>query len=206
MVNIFTQLIDQLNSAVFILLIILFALVYGIFKIAWWLGEHQEKESTTAKRLDNVKTKLDSLKDIVMEMKGKLELIYNNTLAKNSRMTGYSSPIAITDKGKEVPNKLKIQAIVERTYKNIKDALTESNEGIFSKNEYDIQGTIFAYISNNIENHLSAEELNAFKTEAYKRGILIDDLYRIIAVLFRDKLFSDLGKHVADIDKHDPNG
>lgn len=206
MAAIFSQLIEQLNSSVFVLLGILAGFGYCLFFFAKWLGKQEEKESSSSKRLDNLETKLDTVKDVVMELKGKVELIYNNTLAPNYRMTSSSSPIAITEKGQEVAKKLGIEAIVNVNYSGIKNALIENNADIFSKNEYDIQESVFIYTSKSIEHHLSASEINNFKSEAYKRGILVEDLYRILAVIIRDKLFNDIGKNVSDIDKHDPNG
>lgn len=204
MQQIFISLVEQLNSAVFLLFLILIATLCCIFIFAKWLGKHEEKESGFAKRMDRVEEKLDDVKDKLSDLGGRVKLIYDNTLSPDKRMTASSSPIALTENGQKAANKLKAKDIIDRIYNQVKSDIETKNEDVFEKNAYDIQQIIFTYFSNNIETYLNAEELNSFKTEAYTQGTIVEDLYKILAVIFRDKLFKELRKPVSDIDKHDP--
>ena len=198
---IFYSLIEQLNASVFVLLLMLIGFYYVVFKVAEWLGKSKERESNTTKTLNKLEEKID----ILPELKGKIELIYNSTLPANKRMTESHSPIALTKIGKEVAQKIKAEDIIDKTYINIKDTIEAHHTDIFNQNAYDIQEIIFTYFSDRIETHLKADKLNSIKTEAYNRGVIVEDLYKILAVIFRDKLLRELKKPVSDIDKHDPN-
>ena len=198
---IFYSLIEQLNASVFVLLLMLIGFYYVVFKVAEWLGKSEERESNTTKTLNKLEAKID----ILPELKGKIELIYNSTLPANKKMIESHSPIPLTKIGKEVAQKIKAEDIIDKGYINIKDTIKANHTDIFNQNAYDIQEIIFTYFSDRIETHLKADKLNSIKTEAYNRGVIVEDLYKILAVIFRDKLLRELKKPVSDIDKYDPN-
>jgi hypothetical protein len=54
------------------------------------------------------------------------------------------------------------------------------------------------------QNLLSADCLNKIKTEAYNRGILVEDMYTIFGIYLRDYILKSHNMPVADVDKFDP--
>ena len=197
MQQIFTLIIGQLNSSVFVLIILLILALIVVWRLGKWLGSQEQK----SKHTDETLTKIEDKIELLPELKVKIGLIYSNTLAEDKRFTQASSPVSITKAGKEVSDKLKIEEILNRIYPSVKLKVKVDE----TYNAYDIQKLIFDYFSHSIEEVLTAEELNKFKREAYEKGTIVEDLYKIMAVLYRDKILKEMDKPISDIDKHDPS-
>lgn len=78
----------------------------------------------------------------------------------------------------------------------------ENNAG--SKNPYDIQEFLIQQAVVCPEKFLQPEEIDKIKIDAYNTGVNIVPYMRVIAVLARDKYFSEHNILVEDVDKHDP--
>ena len=89
---IITQLIEQLNSSVFVLLAILGISFYLIFLFGKWA----EKFLHHKDKLNNVQ----NLSDKIIELKTKVDLIYQNT--NPNKLVASHSPISLTPSGKEM--------------------------------------------------------------------------------------------------------
>jgi len=125
MVALFSELIKQLNSSVFVLLGILVCAFFVIYKVGKW--------SEKFKHHDSKITKIENLSEKVVELKTKVDLIYDNT---NPRKTvAAMSPISLTEMGKEIESKIGANEILEKYIAVLTKEVSLENP----QNAYDIQ-------------------------------------------------------------------
>ena len=101
---IFAKLIDQLNSSVFVLLGILAAAFWAVYRIAKLIEQFTHHKV----KID----KVDSLSDRLIELKVKVDLIYQNT--NPNRTVAAASPISLTASGHEIATKIKADEIMAK--------------------------------------------------------------------------------------------
>jgi hypothetical protein len=189
---IISQLIAQLNSSVFVLL--------GILVIAAWtlynLGKWKERWINHDKRVD----KIESIHDKVIILETKIQLIYDNT---NPRKTvAASSPIGLTPLGKEIAESIEAEKIFEKH----KDKLLEKlNQGLQDDcNPYDIQAGAMDLAKKYLPKIITKMDINKIKQEAFRYGIIDEDVFAIFGVYLRDCLLEQRGISINDVDKYDP--
>lgn len=185
--TIFAKLIDQLNSSVFVLLGILALAFWGVYRVARLIEQFTHH-----------KTKIDKFDDLsagVIELKVKVDLIYQNT--NPNRLVAAQSPISITPVGKEISTKINAEQILEKYVGKLCDMVEQT----CPKNAYDVQAASMTTVKNNMMNLLNAEEINAIKQVAYSKGLLAEDIMAIFGVLLRDIILKKKGFPVADVDK-----
>jgi hypothetical protein len=182
------KLMEQLNSSVFVLLGILGVLFYLIYKagcIRTIFSQHKEKIE-----------KFDSLSERVSEVKIKVDLIYQNT--NPNKLVAAASPIAITDKGREIAGKID----ADRVFKKYSGQLAAIVEKKAPQNAYDIQVQSMDVCKSGLMGLLDANEINTIKEHAFAAGLLVEDIMSIFGVLLRDHILRENGIPVADVDKH----
>ncbi len=184
---IFTKLLDQLNSSVFVLLGILALCFWGVYRVARLIEQFTHH-----------KTKIDKFDDLsagVIELKVKVDLIYQNT--NPNRLVAAQSPISITPVGKEISTKINAQQILDKYVSVLSDMV----EATCPKNAYDVQAASMEVTKNKMIGLLNADEINAVKAVAYSKGLLADDIMGIFGVMLRDVILKKKGLPVADVDK-----
>ena len=209
---VFNALIAHLNSSVFVLLGILFVSFVAIFKIGRLLGRWQEKffnyenkmkdvEVKYDKKIDKVESKIESVNDAVIELKTKVQLIYDNTNPRRTYAPG--SPIGLTDFGKQIAEKIK----AEEMFKCYSALLVDKvNAACPQKtNAYDIQVESMNIAKKDLLNMVTTDEINLIKQTAFDASILVEDVMGILGVYLRDHILSLRGIPVLDVDKHDPD-
>jgi hypothetical protein len=185
---IFSKLIEQLNSSVFVLLGILAVSFWVIFKIGKWTEKFQTHED----KISNVQ----NLGNQVIEIRTKVDLIYN--LVNPNRLVAAHSPISLTPTGIEISNKIGANMILQAHI----DPLTSAVESENPKNAYDIQLASMKVAKEKMLSLLSESELVTIKDEAYTRGMLVEDILSIFGVLLRNHVLNKRGVPIADVDKH----
>lgn len=187
MTDIFLKLIEQLNSSVFVLLGILVVIAWLLFRI----GRLSEQFSHHKTKIE----KVDVLSDKLIELKVKVDLIYQNT--NPNKTVAAVSPISITDNGKQIANKINADHILRKYI----DRLSALVEAASPKTAYDVQTASMATAKEKMMGLLNADEINAIKAEAYARGLLVEDIMAIFGVLLRDNILQKKGWSVAEVDK-----
>jgi len=190
MKDVFLFLIEQLNSAVFILLFILGVLFWLAIKFGSWI----EKQSGHDKRIDKFESRLD----ILPALQERINIIYEN-FQKNPLVATHS-PLDLTKEGQKLSEQLKIKEIFEK-YKEI---LIKSFKKPDNFNAYDVQKQSFDLAINYLKTKLENEDEKILKNTAFERGILLDDILSIIGIHFRDFLLNKYNFKVSEIDSHDP--
>lgn len=184
------ELIQQLNSSVFVLLCILGAVGWVLYKVGSWAEKFTHQEN----RIGG----LEKLSHKVVEIATKIDLIYAYT---NPNATVRShSPISLTDSGKEIAAKISADAILSKCSVKLKREV----ENTRPKNAYDIQVASMAVAREKMLSCLDDNEITIIKDEAYKRGLLVEDIFNIFGVLLRNEILKDKDIPVAEVDVHAP--
>ena len=188
MEEIFKKLIEQLNSSVFVLLGILAASYWAVVRVTRLIEQfshHKEKIG-----------KVDSLSDRLVELKVKVDLIYQNT--NPNKTVAAASPISITPTGKEISANIKAEQILAKYLAQLSDLV----EAVCPKNAYDVQTASMTVAKEKMMSLLNADEINAVKGMAYSKGLLAEDVMAIFGVLLRDEILKKKNMPVADVDKN----
>lgn len=188
---IFLKLIEQLNSSIFVLLLVLICIGIFLYKTGVW--------STTFRHHDEKITSISGLAEKVIVMGTKVDLIYQ--IVNPNKTVVARSPINLTDLGKQIAEILKANTIVEKhNSKLLKEVELES-----PKNAYDIQMASMKVAKGKLITLLTEEELTAVKQEAYNRGIIVEDVMAIFGVILRNLVLNQKGFPISDVDKHTPD-
>ena len=192
MKDVLLVLAEQLNSSVFVLLILLGVIGWGLFKggrLVQHFNQHDD-------RLD----KVEDIHSTVIELKTKVDLIYNNTNPRS--LVAAHSPLSITELGKELADQIKADAIFAKYEAELLSSLDAKCPA--DTNAYDIQMTAIDIARLKMPALLTAEELNLLKEAAFNKGILLDDIWPMFGIYLRDKALTKRHLPVMDVDKHDP--
>lgn len=197
---ILSKLIDQLNSSVFVLLVILFAAVAGMYYLGYYLGKWRERFFTNDQRLDKIETKVELIHETVIKLDTKVQLIYDNTNPRAMFKT--SSPIALTNLGKDVASSINAETILKRYLAALVEKVDIKCP--LRSNAYDIQAACMDSAKNDLPAMATSDEINQVKNEAFNRGILTEDIWGIFGIYLRDHILKERGIAVAEVDKHNP--
>ncbi len=189
---IFSQLITQLNSSVFVLLGVLAVVAVLLFKLGGW----KEKFFHYSERMN----KFDSLNEKMIEISTKVDLIYNNTNPR--KVVSSNSPLSLTELGKEIAEACRAQEIFQRCLPDLEKAVNDKCGE--ATNAYDIQLVALDVADNFLPGLFDADEINRIKNAAYRFGIRFEDILPIFGIFTRDHILSQRGIPVIDVDKHAP--
>lgn len=191
MQTILLELIKQLNSSVFILVGILITAFWALYKIGGIVTDFKnskEKQKSTDDKIDsyndkiyeNFRTITDSLSDI----KATTKLLYEAHL----RTVKSKSPLSLTEKGEAIAKDIELNEKVNKYWDSIKEK--RKNE-LKSNNPYDVQRWALDNAQQFFNDFFKKEEQDEIKIYAYKNGVNLLEIYPIIGVLIRDKIFDN---------------
>ncbi len=189
--DIFLKIIEQLNSSVFVLLMILGVVAIGIYKAGQWskvFKFHEEKI-----------TKIEGLADKVLLMGQKVDLIYENTLGAKRPLASLS-PINLTDVGQKIVTKINANDILKRCIPQLEKEVEKEKPN----SAYDIQMVSMKVSKEYMVTCLIENELAVVKQEAYERGLLIEDIMSVFGVLLRNHILNQKGISISAVDNHTP--
>lgn len=184
---ILSKLLSELNTSVFVLLVLLIATGWMLYKIGGW----KQTFSHHAGRIE----KAERIADTVISIQTKVDLIYS--LVNPNSPTRAASPISLTPVGHEIVTAISAEDI----FKAHAVKLAAIVEGRNPKNAYDIQQISFDVAKKEFFNLLNENELRMVKEQAFKRGILAEDVMTVFGVLLRNKILADKNIPIAEVDK-----
>ena len=111
------------------------------------------------------------------------------------------SPLSITEAGRKMMDRLGIDDMFEKNWPRIEAFIEDKLE---YKNPYDIQEFLIQQAVVYPEKFLQIDEIDKIKLDAYNSGVDIVPYMKVIAILARDRYFSEHNILVEDVDKHDP--
>ena len=191
MTAVLLALISQLNSSVFTLIVILILALWVTWVVSGKLGEWRTKFEHQEKRLSGI----EKLSDTVIELKTMTNLIYQQ-VNPNSPVRS-SSPLSLTDTGKEIAEKIKADAIILKYISRLNKDVEVNNP----KNAYDVQEISMSVVSEKLLAMLSEEELNLVKQEAFNRGLRIEDVMSVLGILLRNRILEEKHLPISDVDR-----
>ena len=111
------------------------------------------------------------------------------------------SPLSITEAGRKMMDRLGIDDMFEKNWPRIEAFIEDKLE---YKNPYDIQEFLIQQAVVYPEKFLQIDEIDKIKLDAYNTGVDIVPYMKVIAILARERYFSEHNILVEDVDKHDP--
>lgn len=158
-------------------------------------GIHKEKMNDHDNAVIRIET---SLKFLTKELDNAINLMQKKTNLEGFTKT--NSPLAITQSGYEMMERLGISKMFENNWARIKELI---DNNVKSKNAYDINNFCIEQAVVFPEKFLNDEEIDKLKNDAYMNGITLSPYMKVIAVLSRDRYFKEEGISIVDIDtKH----
>lgn len=188
MEQVLLKLIEQLNSSVFVLILILLSSMFTIYLVGKWVEKFKNQ--------DDKITGVQNISEKVIELKTKVDLIYQ--YVNPHRTTMSHSPISLTDIGKDIANKIEANKILDKYISKLTKEVNLSKP----KNAYDIQIASMDVAKVKMISLLNEEELFLAKQEAYNRGLLVEDIMSVFGVLLRNRVLTEKKISISDVDKH----
>lgn len=192
MESIFLALIQQLNGAVFTLIAILIVVFWLLYKSGGWVKSYKDFENKS----ENFDKKIDSIKESIFKIQATTDLLYQEHLSTVKSQ----SPISLTEIGKEIAVAIKAEEKVNDHWDSIKREVDKHKPD----NPYDIQTVSMDIARNCFEKIFNEQERDQIKTHAFKIGINLLEIYPIIGVIIRDRVFKEENILPEEVDKHKP--
>ena len=189
---IFLALIQQLNGAVFILVLILLVVFWLTYKSGGWVKSYNDFEGKSEK-FDN---KIDLIKESIFKVQATTDLLYQAHLSTVKA----HSPISLTDKGKKIATDISAELKVNNHWEDIKREVDRKNPA----NPYDIQTVSMDIARNCFERIFTAQEQSEIKNYAYGIGMNLLEIYPILGVIIRDRVFKEGNIQPEEVDTPTP--
>ena len=151
------------------------------------------------KRLDTVEKGLDTVETRLGTLEEKVSIILNMLSEYLGKpVAGATSPLNLNDYGESIANEIDAKKIAQLFCNKI-------NINAEKMNAYEIQQSCFDYAENKIVGMLKEEHPQYYEnvTEyAYKNGVKIDKVMRVVGIILRDMVLTQSGKAPLKINKH----
>ena len=191
MIELLTKLLEQLNSSVMVLIVILVITCVVLYKLGYWT----HKFAAHDKRVEHV----EGLAEKVVVLTTKVDLIYQ--IVNPHAPLKANSPISLTPTGSDIAKNLNADALVFK----YSHALCTEIDKLSPKTAYDIQQVTLEFAKTRMINLLNEEELLKVKQEAFNRGMLLEDVMSVFGILLRNHILQKKGVPIAEVDKHIPS-
>ena len=192
MIEIFLKLIEQLNSAVFVLILVLLVTIWVVWKLSsvvTLFGGYKEERK-------EVKDDLHQIRKDIAKIEGNVNFVFQ----KLNPSVQTQSPLNLTDKGKNISRDLNIEAKIAVHWEMIKAKIESKSPA----NPYDIQNATMEIARDCFDSIFTDTERNDIKLYAYKQGLSLLEIVPIIGIQARDQYFKEKNIDVGEIDKHAP--
>ena len=172
------QILEQLNSSVFVLIAILWVCFWMVYRVGMWT----EKFSTHSKKIDASDDQLKSHFQNMAHITARLDLIYANTLKTPLVMA--HSPLSLTETGGAASEAIGLGRVVSREFNKLANLINEKSP----KSAYDIHLQCMRVAAEQFLQLLNESELSRAKDFAFANGLQLEDLAPILAVLLRNEI------------------
>ena len=150
------------------------------------IRRHDTEHRDTEKRLTKVETSVEFLQKSVEDLTKNLKV--GGTGLILGTYTQNHSPLSITDKGREMMQRVGMGEMFDKNWDRIDKLITE---GVEDKNAYDIdqfcmeQAVVFP------DKFLGKEDITVLKNDAYKEGLSLTSYMRVVAILARNRYLKE---------------
>ena len=195
MLEILTKAIEQLNSSVFILVVMLCVCFWTVYHVGKWT----ETFLSHSKKIDASEEKHHALFQSLAHIIAKVDLIYNNTL-KNPVVMAHS-PLQLTEAGTTGSESIGLHRVLTREF----DKLSGLVNKYAPRNAYDIQTRSMQIANEQFLLLLNESELNRAKDFAFAKGLQLEDLSSILGLLLRDQILAQKVIPLSAVDEPMPS-
>ena len=157
----------------------------GLLKGLGSIEEIREKMNLLIGRVDAVSDRVDTLSDEMIASRGKG--VYQS-----------DSPLSLNEYGESLSKKIDVKTITDR----YREELTKKAKKQ-EMNAYQIQQSCFHFAQDQIPKDLeenSKEQYDQLSNVAFKEGIHIRDLMRVIGLILRDQVLEACDIYISDVD------
>jgi hypothetical protein len=189
MLEILTKAIEQLNSSVFILVVMLYVCFWTVYHVGKWT----ETFLSHSKKIDASEEKHHALFQSLAHIIAKGDLIYNNTL-KNPVVMAHS-PLQLTEAGTTGSESIGLHRVLTREFDKLSGLVKKSAP----RNAYDIQTRSMQIANEQFLLLLNESELNRAK------GLQLEDLSSILGLLLRDQILAQKDIPLSAVDEPMPS-
>ncbi len=153
------------------------------------ISEHDKSVSKIIMQLEYLTKSIDSA----------MRTFQKNNIQVDT-FTQSQSPIKITPKGYEMVARVGLEDMFVQNWDRIKTLYDGNLQGM---NPYDIQQFFIREAIVFPEKFLTDVEISKLKIDAYNEGIDLSSYMRVVAVLARDRYFTENGIDVSEIEKYE---
>lgn len=207
MLELLLKLMEQLNSSIFVLLLILVGAFWACYRLGGVITNFKIFKDDSKGIKDNIETikeslslKIDgvreNLSDKLSGIKATTDLLYEAHLKTVEK----HSPVSLTELGKRLAKEIFAEEKINTYWREIKEKM-EKNP---LTNPYDVQKIAMEIADECFEKIFSIDEQEKIKTSAYKEGLNMLQIYPIIGIFIRDRYLKEKDMEVAEIDKYEP--
>lgn len=191
--QILLDLIHQLNSAVWALIVILLAAFWAMYK----LGQIIDKFSVFKDENKDIKVDIKEMNNTLSKINATTDLLYQAHL----RTVRSHSPLGLSDVGETIGKDLNFDQKIANHWDKIKQTYFSNAE---LKNPYDIQTVAMQTAPNAFESTFTDKEKDEVKLYAYQKGYNLLEIYPVIGIKIRNKIMSERNMPLEEIDKYAP--
>lgn len=153
------------------------------------IGEYKGKVDRACTDITKIENEQKGIRDKVIACE--------TSLKEREPLTRKKSPVTLTERGTKVLNDSTGKKFIDDNYEELKKKVNDSNP----ETSYDIQE-----LSRKVVEDLKDDSrLNTVKEYLFKEGMEIEEIINVLGIHLRDKILSEKGIGVDDIDKHTPN-
>ena len=172
------QILEQLNSSVFVLIAILWVCFWIVYRVGKWT----ETFSTHSKKIDASDEQLKSHFQNMAHITARLDLIYANTL--KTPLVRAHSPLSLTETGVAASEAIGLERVLSREFSKLAHLVNEKSP----QSAYDIHIQCMHVVTEQFLLLLTELELSLAKDFAFANGLQLEDLAPILAVLLRNEI------------------
>lgn len=173
--------------------------VFGfIISIAKFRGSVSEKFKSVNSLNDTIRRVDQSLSEI----KWNISIIESRIQRTEDAYVQAHSPISLTQRWKDLAVDVWIEQSIINVWDSLKSLIEEQTKW---KNPYDIQEFLLSMSLKDLGSMIDKEWLERLKTKAYNEWVPLAVLWRIVAIIVRDKYFQENSIDHKEVDECDPS-
>ncbi len=186
---------SALRGSIIAIVVLVFLIMLVAIFITWKIAGWKTLVDSNQTFLSNsLKTLEENLTKFMEEMREDVKKIFHALPQDTTKM---SSPITLTDLGKQIAEEIKAKEVVEDRAETFISRASDMPP-------YEIQEMCFKYAEDELINDPNIREEYQFpldvrvKTSAYKHGLEVSQVLKVIGVLLRDKVLEAKGFDLPD--------
>jgi hypothetical protein len=171
------------------------AICYAVYYITKFATKIDTEHGLFSKRIDKIEDNTDKIKENIILIKAAMKIALPDSYTQSQ------SPVSLTQRGKEMADKLDVERRVAANWEHIFQYIEKS---VKDKNAYDIQQFCIERATVNLLEFLTEEDVRDIKLVAFNEGRAVESFGGLIGVIIRDAYFKKKKIQIDEVDKSEP--